>query len=158
MILGLSLLLFLSPQSPNAREATSAEFERLMTTLAAAWSEQDTKRALSCFTPDALYMQPPDQQLYRGEGELEKLFSALRPGTVMRFHNLAFNAKTQTGFGEFSFGRSDAAKVDHGVVVVTLRSGRIASWREYFEEGPASFSEFVAVEGKTWKWTAKDLR
>jgi hypothetical protein len=129
-----------------------------MTTLAEAWSRQDTQLALGCFTTDAVYMQPPDLQLYRGRAELEKLFGALRPGTFMTFHNLAFDAAAQVGFGEFSFGGSGAARADHGVVVVTLREGRIAFWREYFQEGPASFNDFVSVEGKKWKWTGQDLQ
>jgi hypothetical protein len=157
--LGLSLFVLLLPaQAGAARGATAADFERVMATLAAAWSTQDTRLALECFTADALYMQPPDLQLYRGTAELEKLFAGLRPGTFMRFHNLAFDANTQVGFGEFSFGRMGAAKADHGVVVVTLRGGRIALWREYFQEGPNAFADFVKVEGKTWKWTGKDLR
>jgi ketosteroid isomerase-like protein len=129
-----------------------------MTTLADAWSRQDTQLALDCFTADAVYMQPPDLQLYRGRAELEKLFAALRPGTSMQFHNLAFDPAGQVGFGEFSFGRAGAPTADHGVVVVTLRDGRIASWREYFQQGPASFAEFVAIEGKRWKWTGETLR
>ena len=157
-VLKLSLLFLLLPPHPAApRESTVAEFENLMATLAEAWSKQDTRAALGCFTADALYMQPPDLQLYRGTGDLEKLFGAIRPGTLMRFHNLAFNTKTQVGFGEFSFGRSGAATADHGVVVVTLRDGRVSLWRVYFQEGPGSFSEFVRVDGKTWKWTVKDL-
>ena len=103
-------------------------------------------------------MQPPDQQLYRGTAELEKLFAGLRSGTFMTFHHLAFDPRTQVGFGEFSFGREGAARADHGVAVVTLREGRISSWREYFEEGPASFADFVKVEGKAWKWTGQDLK
>jgi hypothetical protein len=150
-------LLVLPPQPAAAGEATAAEFEGVMARLAAAWSTQDTQLALGCFAADAVYMQPPDLQLYRGRAELEKLFGALRPGTFMRFHNLAFNATAQVGFGEFSFGRSGAARADHGVVVVTLREGRIALWREYFQEGPGSFNDFVSVEGKQWKWTGQDL-
>ena len=158
-VASLSILLLLCPSHVvPGREVTATEFERLMTTLAEAWSKQDTKLALRCFTADALYMQPPDLQLYRGAGELEKLFATLRPGTFMQFHNLAFDAKTQVGFAEFSFGRTGAAKADHGVVVLTLRGGRISVWREYFEEGPASFSDFVRVERKTWRWTVKDLQ
>jgi hypothetical protein len=156
LLLALVLQAHSAPASP--REATVAEFERVMGSLAAAWSSQDTRRALECFTSDAVYMQPPDLQLYRGSAELGKLFDGLRPGTFMQFHTLAFDARTQVGFGEFSFGRSGAAAADHGVVVVTLRSGRIALWREYVQEGPASFPDFVREEGKTWKWRAKDLR
>jgi hypothetical protein len=102
-------------------------------------------------------MQPPDRQLYRGRKDLEKVFVALKPGTLMTFHDLAFDPRSQVGFGEFTFGTSGATTADHGVTVVTLREGRIATWREYFVKGPASFEEFKAVEGKQWKWRAKDI-
>ena len=158
-VLCLSLLSVLLPSQPAAaRQATAASFGSVMATLADAWSTQDSRRALGCFTQDALYMQPPDLQLYRGRDELERLFRGLRPGTFMKFHHLAFDPKAQVGFGEFSFGRAGDAKADHGVVVVTLRGDRIAVWREYFQEGPSSFADFVGVEGKTWKWTGKDLK
>lgn len=98
-----------------------------MTTLARAWTKQDTALALGCFTEDALYMQPPDRQLYRGRKDLEKLFAALKPGTLMTFHDLAFDPRSQVGFGEFTFGTSGATTADHGVTVVTLREGRIAT-------------------------------
>ena len=134
------------------------EFRTLMTTVADAWSSQDTSSALECFTPDAVYTQPPDQQLYRGAIELARLFDAIEPGTRMAFHHLALDPSRQMGFGEFTFGRPDADSAVHGVVVVTLEDGRIATWREYFESGPASFDAFVAIEDKDWKWTAEDLR
>jgi ketosteroid isomerase-like protein len=144
--------------TPPPREATRADFDKVMSALAEAWSKRDTSAALACFTADAVYMQPPDLQLYRGTAELEKLFRGIRPGTVMQFHALAFDAGRQSGFGEFSFGRQGAAKADHGVVVVQLRDGRIASWREYFQEGPGSFADFIRIDGKTWKWTGRELQ
>lgn len=156
--LAVSLLVLLAAAPATPRETTAEGFETLMTRLADAWSKQDTRRALACFTGDALYMQPPDLQLYRGAAELEKLFRGIQSGTVMAFHRLAFDPRTQIGFGEFSFGKPTAAKADHGVVVITVRDGRIAVWREYFQQGPAAFSDFVAVEGKTWKWTGDDLK
>lgn len=139
--------------SGQDQPVSSAAFEALLQRLAQAWSTQDTELGLSCFTDDALYMQPPDLQLYRGHRDLRPLFAVLKPGTFMKFHNIAFNEVRQVGLAEFSFGRDGQAKADHGVAVVHVRQGRIVSWREYFQEGPASFEEFVAVEGKRWKWT-----
>ena len=43
-------------------------------------------------------------------------------------------------------------------MVIRLRDGRIASWREYFQDGPSSFDDFVRVDGKAWKFTGKDLK
>lgn len=131
-------------------------FVSLMERLADAWSRQDTDRGIECFTEDAVYMQPPAEQLFRGRAELRKYFGALKPGTTMKFHHLAFDERTQRGFGEFTFGSVGAAKADHGVTVVEVREGRIASWREYFNEGPAAFPDFIAQEGKSWKWTIEN--
>ncbi len=61
------------------------EFRDLMERLARGWSTQDTDLALSCFTPDAVYMEPPDVQLYVGHDQLRPYFAALTPGTYMRF-------------------------------------------------------------------------
>jgi ketosteroid isomerase-like protein len=137
----------------SARDLSAREFAALLERLAEAWSRQDTEAGVACFTADAVYMQPPDQQLVSGESELRAYFSALPPGTFMTFHNVAFDETAQVGLGEFSFGRDGSAEADHGVAVIRLRDGRIASWREYFYEGPAQFAAFVAREGKSWKWT-----
>jgi hypothetical protein len=163
-VLGIALALSAGPVVPGptalseAPGSTAAEFEALLQSLARAWSEQNTPAALACFAADALYMQPPDEQLYRGRDDLRVLFDGLRAGTLMQFHNIAFRPEFQVGFGEFTFGRRGSPQAVHGVVVVRVSGGRIASWREYFVPGPASFSDFVGVEGKTWKWTAKTVR
>lgn len=49
-------------------------FVALMQRLARAWSEQDTGAALACFTADAVYMEPPDIQLYEGHDQLGPYF------------------------------------------------------------------------------------
>lgn len=131
---------------------TSAEFRALMEQLARAWSTQDTDLALSCFADDAVYMEPPDIQLYRGHVELRPYFAALSSGTFMRFHTLGFDESAQAGAGEFSFGSETGDTADHGVAVVELDGERIGFWREYQRKGPANFSEFVAREGKQWQW------
>lgn len=155
----LTLVAMTPPAGSSApRALTHSGFEGLLQSLATAWSHQDTSASLACFTEDAVYMQPPDQQLYRGTAELRLLFQGLKPGTFMRFHSLALNPESQTGFAEFSFGHSDSTRAVHGIVRVALSGGRISSWREYFESGPASFDEFVAIEGKTWKWTGDSLQ
>jgi len=116
-VCGIALTLSAGPAVlSEAPGSTAAEFEALLRSLARAWSEQNTPAALACYTPDALYMQPPDRQLYRGRDDLRVLFDGLRVGTQTQFHNIAF------------------------------------------APGPASFSDFVGVEGKAWKWTAKTVR
>ena len=135
---------------------TAAGFRALLQRLARAWSEQDTDAALSCFTEDAIYMEPPDEQLFQGHGELRPYFAALEPGTFMTFHQIWFDEARQTGAGEFSFGAAGKPEADHGVAVVEVRNGRIAFWREYFEKGPAEFETFLSREEKNWKWTIRN--
>ena len=130
---------------------TSKEFCELLERLARAWSTQDTELGLSCFAEDAVYMEPPDVQLYVGHEQLRPYFAALTSET-MQFHTIAFDEASQRGAGEFTFGSEDASARDHGVAIVEIAEGRIGVWREYQRKGPASFAEFAAVEGKTWQW------
>jgi hypothetical protein len=132
-------------------------FKTLMNDLARAWEAQDTDAALACFHADAIYMQPPDQQYYRGHPDLKTLFAGLKPGTLMRFHRLTFDLLTQTGMGEFTFAREGAAQADHGMVVIGTRDGLIAVWREYLARGPADFDAFIATDGKDWTWHGGNL-
>ena len=127
-----------------------------MNRLADGWSRQNTEQALSCFSEDAIYMEPPEIQFFEGHDQLRPYFAALKPGTFMRFHNLWFDESRQVGAGEYSFGEAGDAQVDHGVVVVELRDGRIAFWREYQQKGPAAFDRFLDKNGKEWKWTIKN--
>ena len=131
---------------------TVAELTALLERLATAWSTQDTELALSCFTEDAVYVEPPDIQIYIGHEQLRPYFAALTPGTVMRFHNVLLDEGGRVGAGEYTFGSVDDPVADHGVAIVELENDRIARWREYQRKGPALFSEFVAENGKTWQW------
>jgi hypothetical protein len=134
-------------------ESTNHEqFTALLQRLARAWSEQETETAVACFTPDAVYMQPPDVQFYTGHVQLRAYFGALTPGTYLHYHNLWFDKEKQVGCGEFSFGSEGEATADHGIVVIELRDGLIAHWREYVQKGPADFREFTASTGKQWQW------
>lgn len=123
-----------------------------MEQLATAWTTQDTDLGLVCFTEDAVYMEPPDVQFYRGHEQLRPYFAALKPGMFMKWHSLMFDEATQTGAGEYTFGMTDQPQADHGVAVVTIEQGVIAFWREYQRKGPQPFTQFLAVEGKIWQW------
>ncbi len=126
-------------------------FRALMDRLSQAWEGRDAD-AVDCFTSDAVYMEPPDIQLYIGHDQLRPYFAALAPGTFMTFHNLWFDENQQIGAGEFSFGLGGAPQADHGEVVVEVKEGRIATWREYQRKGPQDFRRFIASEGKEWQW------
>jgi ketosteroid isomerase-like protein len=144
------LLLFSCSQAPLS--ISKSEFENLMQQLANAWSAQDTNAAVSCFTENATYMQPPAEQYYKGHDQFRLYFGALKPGTTMTFHSIWFDEAKQTGAGEFTFGNSKTNTGVTGVCIVTIKDKKIDTWREYFISGPINFEEFISTEGKEWKW------
>jgi hypothetical protein len=135
-----------------SREINRDGFDQLMRRVARAWGEQDAAAALACFTPHAVYMQPPDVQFYTGHEQLGAYFGALTPGTYLRLHNLWFDEASQRGCVEFSFGVEGQAEADHGTIVIELHQGLIALWREYVQRGPAGFGDFTATDRKIWQW------
>lgn len=122
-----------------------------MNDVAEGWSTQNTKQALGSFSDDAIYMEPPSIQYYRGHEQLRPYFAELDSTYRMEFHNLWFNRSAQTGVGEytFSYGRDTS---DVGVVVVELQKGKIKFWREYQVKGPTDFARFLSIEDKEWEW------
>ena len=132
----------------------AAAFRRLVEQVAMGWETGDVERALAAFTPDAVYMEPPDIQLFVGHDQLRPYFAAVRPGTLMRLAHVSFDEASQTGAAEYTFAAGpDDPNADHGVAVVDVRDGRIARWREYQVKGPADRERFLATDGKDWTWT-----
>lgn len=131
---------------------TEGEFPALLERLADAWAALDAERAAACFTEDAVYMQPPDQQLFVGRDQLLAYFAPLEPGTYLRLDNVWFDESAQRGACEFTFGVTGQESADHGVAIIDVTDGLIGGWREYFVKGPAGQDEFIAVDGKDWRW------
>jgi ketosteroid isomerase-like protein len=126
-----------------ASKTSAAAFRSLMETVAAGWNEGDAHKAADCFTEDALYLEPPDRQFYSGRPALYEFFGGAKkpePPMKMTWHYLAFDEDSQVGFGEYTFQMN---RRYHGVVVVRLRGGKIANWREYQYESPLEWKEFV---------------
>jgi ketosteroid isomerase-like protein len=148
------LLLFivglLSCSKPD--RLTANGFDELVRSLATAWSTQNTNTAVACFTDDAEYMQPPDEQFFVGRAQLTAYFGAIQPGTSMVIHHVWFDEHAQQGAFEFTFGRPGSKKASTGVVVVQIKNNRIARWREYFVSGPFDFNQFLETKNKEWKW------
>lgn len=144
----LFLLLVFIPQQTStsgsaAISASPEEFERLMRTVAAGWNEGNARKAANCFTEDAVYMEPPDRQVYAGREALFEFFGGSK-GTEkpmhMTWHHLAFDAKSQIGFGQYTFALNNQY---HGVVAVKLDGGRIHSWREYQYKSDLGWEAFT---------------
>jgi hypothetical protein len=129
-----------------------AEFRTLLEELARAWESQDPDAAVDLFTRDAAYLQPPDVQFFAGHSQLRSYFGAVGAGTRMEWHHVWFDSVSQFGAGEFSFGAAERVSATHGVAIIQLKGGRIASWHEYLQTGPSSRADFLSPEGKEWKW------
>ena len=129
-----------------AGAATTPQFEALMNTVAAGWNEGDPRKAADCYTEDALYTEPPDRQVYRGREALYEFFRGVKPAppTRMVWHHLAFDAKEQVGFGEYTFHGNSRY---HGIVIMKLRGGRISNWREYQYKSEVPWEEFTRQNG-----------
>ena len=123
---------------------TTSDFEQLMQTVANGWKEGNARKAADCFSEDAVYLEPPDKQLYHGRAELHEFFGG-DLGTdlpmKMTWHHLAFNEEQQVGFGEYTFqlhGRY------HGIVVVKIEASLIRYWREYQYRTDLHWEEFTS--------------
>jgi uncharacterized protein (TIGR02246 family) len=138
----LALSIAVSDASPP--RVTAARFRELMETVAAGWNAGDARKAADCFTEDALYLEPPDKQFYAGRPALYEFFGGAtkpEPPMKMTWHHLAFDEASQVGFGEYTFQMN---RRYHGIVVVKIREGKIANWREYQYESRLDWKDFVA--------------
>lgn len=130
----------------------AAGFRALIQRLADAWGALDGDAAADLFTDAAVYMEPPDEQLFVGRDQLRAYFGPLDAGTYLRLDNVWFDEGTQRGAVEFTFGVGEQAIADHGVAIVDVADGRIGAWREYLVKGPADQGRFLALDGKDWTW------
>ena len=114
-------------------------FVALMQAIADAWNAGDTKRALACFADDAIYMEPPDEQRYEGREELHDFFGGEHPPPMeLAWHHLVVDG--DIGVGEYTYRGTHQY---HGLVIVQLRGGVIARWREYQTESALPCEDFV---------------
>ena len=114
-------------------------FVRLMETIAECWNTGDTDRALACFTDDAVYMEPPDEQRYEGRDELYAFFGGEDPPPMhLDWHHLVVDG--DIGGGEYTYR---GTRQYHGLVIVQLRDGAISRWREYQVGSELPWDDFV---------------
>jgi len=123
---------------------TTQQFEELMQTVAEGWNEGNARKASDCFSEDAIYVEPPEKQLYRGRAELYEFFGGDAGADMpmkMTWHHLAFHEEDQLGFGEYTFQMHGRY---HGIVVVKLEAGLIKNWREYQYRSELAWEEFTS--------------
>jgi hypothetical protein len=127
----------------NMKLSTNA-FNHLMQTIADGWNEGSARKAADCFREDAIYIEPPEKQLYHGRAELYEFFGGDQGTDIpmnMTWHHLAFNEEEQIGFGEYTFQMHGRY---HGIVVVKIESGRIQHWREYQYRSELTWEDFTS--------------
>ena len=123
---------------------TESEFKRLMQTIADGWNQGDARKVANCFSKDAIYVEPPEKQLYRGRDELYEFFGGDKGTDIpmqMTWHHLAFNEAEQIGFGEYTFEMHGRY---HGIVLVKVESELIKHWREYQYKTELNWKEFTS--------------
>jgi len=127
----------------SVKRSTERDFANLLDRIAAAWSEDDAQSATECFAANAIYSAPPSPKVRRGRRELLEFFGG--PGgraapMQLQWHHRAFNFRTQVGFGEYTFEHTDYRA--HGVVVIRVKGGLVANWREYEVESDRAWPDF----------------
>jgi len=128
------------------------DFKILMQTVADAWNNKDPHKAVGCFSPDAVYMEPPDKQLVVGQKNLLEYFGGDNPKEMrLTWHNLMFDEENQIGSGEFTF-RMEGRQGNHGMIVAELQDGRIKFWREYYQISDLDFKDFISIGNKSFKY------
>jgi len=131
-------------QPPEAGKVSSAGFEQVMNTLAAARSGGNVDKVAELFATDAVGSNLTTGQTYRGRAAAAKLLaggkSAAQAATV-QWHHLLFDEKEQIGSGEFTLAGNPR---HHGVLMVKLENGKIAHWREYRIASSRSWERFIA--------------
>lgn len=128
-----------------------------MQTIANGWNTKNAEKAADCFTDDAVYIEPPDKQFFKGKEELYQYFGGDNGFDMkLQWHNLFFDEEQQTGIGEYTFEFNNM--IHHGVTIVELQDGKIKFWREYDTTGTISYDEFIKTDGKQYKFTIKELK
>lgn len=119
------------------------EFLSLMRTVSDGWNEGNARKAADCFAENAVYIEPPNRQVYIGRSPIYDFFGGPTkpsPPMHMQWHHLAFNKKEQVGFGEFTFQMNHQY---HGIVTVQIERGKIAKWREYQYRSDLEWDHFA---------------
>lgn len=132
-----------SIKNDMTKKMKTAEFKKLLQTIADGWNEGNARQAADCFTEDAIYIEPPDKQVYVGRKALFEFFGGDKkpaPPMSMTWHHLAFDEDNQIGFGEYTYQGNNRY---HGIVIVKIKNEKISNWREYQYKSELEWKDFV---------------
>ncbi len=144
LILILIIAITLSCDSPQRASFDKVAFRDLMHTVAQGWNNGNAAMAANCFNEDAIYIEPPNQQLYKGKEEIFDFFGGEKGRNDpmdMTWHNLIFDEVQQTGTGEYTFKYK--GRITHGLVIIQIFKGKIHRWREYQYRTDLEWDEFI---------------
>lgn len=130
-------------QQNKLKPMTEKEFEDVLVKIAHGWNNADATLAIGYFDKDAVYEEPPGNQLYKGTIELFEFFGGEKGHEIpmkMEWHNTAFNAAAQTGFGEYTFEMNNKY---HGIVIMKFENRKIIKWREYQYKSDLDWNDFA---------------
>lgn len=133
----------MSIENGKTKKIKTAEFKKLLQTVANGWNEGNARQAADCFTEDAIYIEPPDKQVYVGRKALFEFFGGDKkpdPPMSMTWHHLAFDEDSQIGFGEYTYQGNNRY---HGIVIIKIKNGKISNWREYQYKSDLKWKDFI---------------
>jgi len=119
---------------------STEEFGHLMETVRKAWLEGDAERAVTCFSPTAIFSVPPTPGLI-GRESISKVFASGQHPELKRldWHHLIFDPAQLTGAVEFTIERRIPT---HGVIIIKISRGLISNWREYATASDLTWEKF----------------
>lgn len=139
----LSLFLLMSWQGKSETFST-AQFSELLNQVSHGWNIGNARKAADAFTEDAVYIEPPDRQLYIGRDKLFEFFGGEQGRAnpmEMIWHHVVFDESQQIGTAEYTFkykGRST-----HGIVIIKIKNDKISHWREYQYRSKTNWLDFI---------------
>lgn len=131
-------------KSSISSKLNNQQFRKLLYNVAEGWNIGDARAAASCFSKDAVYIEPPNQQLYQGRSELFEFFGGTEGRAnpmKMTWHYLIFDEEKQIGTGEYTFAYN--GRLSHGIVIVQISQGKIKRWREYQYRSKTEWTDFI---------------
>jgi SnoaL-like domain len=143
LIILLSAVLLIKCSSENVESLDGKSFAEIATNIAKAWNKGDAGFASQYFDENAVYEEPPRNQLYKGRKQIFEFFggdAGFEKPMKMEWHNLAFNEEKQIGFGEYTFAMNNQY---HGIVIMKFEKGKIVKWREYQYKSQLSWDDFA---------------
>ena len=111
--------------------------------MADGWERGDVAKVAACFADDVRYGDPLRYRFER-RADLLPFFEPGPEGQHCTWHRFVFDEERQAGAAEYTYV---GARQYHGAVMIELRDGMVATWREWqhvtdvawemFVEGPA---------------------